>query len=224
MNPLILKLKEHATQDRWNLFQKVVHERTRHVTIALEDLYQPHNASAILRTCDCFGVQDVHIIENRNTYLVNPEVALGSSHWLSLFEHNANEGDNSIGCLEYLKTAGYKTVATSPHVDGFTPEDLPLDKPVAILMGTEGKGLSEQMIEQSDYKLQIPMHGFTESFNISVSAAMILHRLTTRIRSEEIDFRLRPEEQEELLLKWLKKSIRNSDHILAEYMSRNELG
>lgn len=211
------------TENRWDLFQKVIKERTRHVTVVLEDLYQPHNASAVLRTCDCFGIQDLHIIENRNPFLVNPDIARGSSNWVTRHFHSEEGTNNSLACLNYLHQMGYKTVATSPHADGYTPEDLPLDEPVAILMGTEGKGLSPEMLDKADMKMRIPMYGFTESFNISVSAAMILHRLTERIRGQEIPWQLSQNEQEELLLEWMKKSIRNGEHILAEYISRNEL-
>ena len=217
---LISHLREHATEKRWNTFERVIKQRTRYLTMALEDIYQPHNASAVMRSCDCFGIQDIHVIENQNAYEVNPEVALGSTQWLSLERYNEPGNKNSLSCASALRDKGYALVATSPHVDGYTAADVPLDRPLAILMGTECRGLSDQLLETADYHLRIPMYGFTESYNLSVSAAMIMHRLSERIRNSEIPWQLSPEEQSEILLSWLKKSIRNSDAIVREIEGR----
>lgn len=217
---LIQHLREHVTEQRWATFERVVQERTRHITMVLEDIYQPHNASAVMRTCDCFGIQDIHVIENRNSYEVNPEVALGATQWLSLHRYNAPGHENSEACAQALRDKGYLLVATSPHVNGHSSADLPLDRPVAILMGTEGRGLSPTLLETADHHLRIPMYGFTESYNLSVSAAMIMHRLSERLRNSDIPWQLPPEEKEAILLAWLKKSIRNSEAIIAELMER----
>lgn len=221
-NRLIPLLKEHVTEKRWNTFERVIQQRTRYLTMVLEDIYQPHNASAVMRSCDCFGIQDIHIIENRNAYEVNPEVALGSTQWLSLNRYSEHENENSISCVSVLREKGYALVATSPHVDGYTSADVPLDRPLAILMGTEGKGLSDQLLETADYHLRIPMYGFTESYNLSVSAAMIIHRLSERIRDSNIPWQLSPDERSEILLSWLKISIRNSEAIVREIEGRLE--
>ncbi|NNC82542.1 MAG: RNA methyltransferase [Flavobacteriales bacterium] len=217
---LITFLKQYMTEERFQLFEAVVKQRTRYITVVLEDIYQPHNASAVLRSCDCFGVQDVHIIEERNTYSVNPEVSLGSSKWLHLHRYNQPEADNTAQCLEHLKAKGYDLVATSPHVSGHTPEDLPIDRPLAILLGTEGRGLTERTMQAADHHLRIPMYGFTESFNISVSAALILHRLTERLRVSDLDWRLDQEMQGPILLDWMRKSIRNSASLEEEFTTR----
>ena len=190
--------------------------------MVLEDIYQPHNASAVMRTCDCFGIQNIHIIENQNSYEVNPEVALGSTQWLQLERYNQPGNKNSMRCAEELRKRGYALVATSPHVDGYTSADVPLDRPLAVLMGTEGRGLSDELLESADYHLRIPMYGFTESYNLSVSAAMIMHRLSERIRNSDINWQLNKEEESRILLDWLKKSIRNSDAIILELEARFE--
>jgi tRNA (guanosine-2'-O-)-methyltransferase len=213
---IIALLKEHATEKRWSNFERVIEDRTRYITMVLEDIYQPHNASAVMRSCDCFGVQDIHIIENRNTYEVNPEVALGSTQWLHLERYNEPDQANSIRCAKALRAKGYVLVATSPHADGYTSATVPLDRPLALLMGTEGRGLSDELLATADYHLRIPMYGFTESYNLSVSAAMIMHRLSERLRSSTVNWQLNPEEKSEILLSWLKKSIRNSESIIRE--------
>ena len=219
---LIPLLKEHVTEQRWATFERVIKDRTRYITMVLEDIYQPHNASAVMRTCDCFGIQDVHVIENQNSYEVNPEVSLGSTQWLQLERYNLPGDKNSERCARALRECGYALVATSPHVDGHTSADLPLDRPIAILMGTEGRGLSDELLETADHHLRIPMYGFTESYNLSVSAAMVIHRLSERLRNSDIEWRLSEEEMSQTLLYWLKKSIRNSEAIIAELESRFE--
>lgn len=218
---LIRHLSNYMTEDRWSLFQEVVTQRTRHITVILEDIYQPHNASAVLRTCDCFGIQDVHVIENRNEYTINPEVALGASKWLDLYKYNESDGENTVRAINELQSSGYCVVATSPHIDGHTPDTIEINKPLAILLGTEGKGLSETAFKAADDYLRIPMYGFTESFNLSVSASLIIHRLTERLRASKTTWELSQSEKEEILLNWMRQSIRNCEHIEKEFYSLN---
>ena len=216
---LIAYLKQFVTEERFLKFREIINYRTRHITIALEDIFQPHNASAVLRTCDCFGVQDVHIIENRNKYEVNPDVALGASKWLDLIRYN-EPGENTQACLTMLKNQGYRIVATTPHENGFTPENLPLDRKVALVFGTELAGLSSMVLEQADDFIRIPMVGFTESLNISVSAAILIQTLTNRLRTSEISWQLTESESDSILLKWLQQTINRSDKIIQVYLGK----
>jgi tRNA (guanosine-2'-O-)-methyltransferase len=212
-----------VTDKRKALFDKVLEYRTKHIAIVLEDIYQSQNASAVLRTCDLTGVQDVHIIENNYEYSVNPDVALGSSKWLTMTKYNELE-NNTIDAFNKLREQGYTIVATSPHKNDKNLTSLPLEKKVAIVLGTELTGLSSLAINNADQYLQIPMYGFTESYNISVSAALILFTLTERLRNSEIDWKLLPEEIIDIKLDWAKKSIDRSDivtrHFLKNYKSK----
>src|SRR5687767_3958923 len=123
-------LQKHMTDERIERFNAVVAERTRHITIVLENIYQPQNASAVLRTCECLGVQDVHFIENIHAYQVNKDVVRGSNAWLTL--HRYRKEKNPVEtCANALKSAGYRIIVTSPHNSGSTPEDLLLDKKTA---------------------------------------------------------------------------------------------
>jgi len=194
------------TRRRYKRFLEVVQNRTRYLTIVLEDIFQPHNASAVLRTCDCFGIQDVHIIENRNKYQVNPDVALGSSRWLNLYKYNDNI-DNTMNCLSSLKEKGYRIVATTPHRDDHTPENLSLAQKTALVFGTELVGLTPGVLAMADDYIRIPMAGFTESLNISVSAAILIHTLTNRLRNSTIAWHLTESETDKILLTWLQNSI-----------------
>ncbi|MGE5424399.1 MAG: TrmH family RNA methyltransferase [Syntrophothermus sp.] len=212
-------LSSFISENKRNKFVEYIRYRTRHLTIVLEDIYQPHNASAVLRTCDCFGIQDIHIIENTNRYQVNPDVALGSSKWLTLKKYN-KEGNNTRPCLEQLRSRGYKIVATSPHKKDYTPETLPLDQKVALVFGTELEGLSETALEMADDYVKIPMFGFTESFNISVSAALFLYSLTGRLRNSEINWQLSEDEQLDTLISWTKNVLKKADKVEAQFLSR----
>lgn len=220
-------LEEFVTENRRTRMATVLDNRTRYVTVMLEDIYQPHNASAVLRSCDAFGVQDVHIVENRNSYQVNPGVELGTSQWLNLIRCK----DGTEACIETLRNDGYRIVATTPHRNGATIDSFDLTAgPCAIMFGTEKDGLSDAALANADEYLRIPMVGFVESLNISVSAALTLYALTTRLRESEIartgtragalagtevSWRLQSEERHELYYRWLRKSVRNADAILA---------
>ena len=217
---LLNHLMEFITPKRKALFEKVLHDRTRHITIVLEDIYQPHNASAILRTCDLTGIQDVHIIEDKNIYDVNPDVALGSSKWLNLIKHNNNDEQNTLLAFKKLREQGYRIVASTPHKHDQDLENIPLDKKIAIVFGTELNGLSEIAIENADEFLKIPMYGFTESYNISVSAALILFTLTNRLRNSEINWHLTEEEKMDILLEWSRRSIKRCDVIERQFLQK----
>ncbi|MGM0474288.1 MAG: TrmH family RNA methyltransferase, partial [Bacteroidota bacterium] len=175
------------------------------------------NASAVLRTCDCTGIQDVHIVENRNEYTINPAVTLGSDQWLTLRYYNESDDNTSVAIGE-LKKNGYRIVATSPYLEGATPDTFELDKgPAAFLFGTELSGLTDRALEQADETIRIPMAGFTESYNISVSAAIILFRVRKRLEESDLDWKIREEEKSEILLQWLRTTINKVELIEKEF-------
>jgi tRNA (guanosine-2'-O-)-methyltransferase len=220
---LIEYLKQFISLRRWELFLEVVEQRTRYITVVLEDIYQSQNASAVLRTSDCFGIQDVHIIENTNEFKINPDVELGAAQWLNLYQYNALE-NNTSDTIKHLRKQGYRIVATSPHTNDTELEHFDLNKgKIALFFGSEKPGLSETVLNNADEFLKIPMFGFTESFNISVSAAIILHNLSQKIKKSGIDWCLDVDEKKEILLNWLKYSVKDSDRIIREYYRRNNL-
>ena len=200
-------LYQFISDERKQRFEEVLQYRTRHLTVVLEDIFQPHNASAVLRSCDLTGVQDVHIIENNYTFDVNPDVVMGSTKWLDI--HRYNEMDfNTPAVFEKLHAQGYQIVATCPHQDDFSPETLPLDKPVALVFGTEKTGITDYVMEHADQFVKIPMYGFTESFNISVSAALLVYTLTRRLHEmTDVDWHLSEEEKEEIRLEWARRTL-----------------
>jgi tRNA (guanosine-2'-O-)-methyltransferase len=214
---LINHLSTFVTAERKKRFEEVLKNRTQYIAVALEDIYQPHNASAVLRSCDGFGIQDVYIIENKNKYLLNPDVTLGSDKWLTLLKYNKEE-NNTLKCIHDLKSKGYTIAVTNPHSNSHTSENLPLNNKVALFFGTEQKGCSEELKNSAGMFVNIPMLGFSESFNISVAAALCLYVLSSRIRNENIDWKLSATEKEEVLLNWYRNSIPEARFIEKEYM------
>ena len=210
-------LLDFVSENKKQLFEKIIQSRTKHIAVILEDIFQPHNASAVLRTCDCFGIQDIHIIENKNIYEVNPDVALGSSKWLNLYKYNSTD-NNTIEAFNSLREKGYRIVATTPHENDCLLEELNLDSKIALVFGTELEGLSEIAINNADEFVKIPMYGFTESFNISVSAAIILHYLTEKLKKSNINWELSKKEKTDIELNWVKNVVKRSDLLEEEFL------
>ena len=222
MKELITHLSSLITDDRWNRFQRVIEERTQYITVVLENIYQPLNASAVLRSADCFGIQDVHVIENHNNFTPDREVAMGSSRWLNIKRYNKEE-NNTIKCIEKLKKEGYRIVATTPHTKDSNLQDFDLTKgKTALVFGTEMEGITDIALQEADEYLKIPMYGFTESFNLSVAVAVCLQHLSHQLRKENINWQLDEAAKEETLLNWLRYSIDRSE-IVEEDFWRNRI-
>lgn len=207
-------LKEFMTENRYERFENVLQNRTRYATVVLEDIYQPHNASAVLRSCELFGVQDVHIIENLNEYSVNPDVAVGASKWLNLYKYNKLE-NNTLDAINTLKKDGYRIVATTPHTNDVELKQFDVTKgKFALVFGSEMPGITDVVLDNADEFLRIDMYGFTESFNISVSVAIILHELIERMHKSDVIWKLSEAEKNAIILRWLKSTVKDADNIL----------
>lgn len=218
---LIKYLEGFITNKRSELFDSILLNRTRYIAVILEDIYQSHNASAVLRSCDCFGIQDIHIIENRNEYELSSEVTMGSDKWLNLIKYNKKK-NNTLTTINSIRESGYRIVATTPHSQDVGLPDFDISRgKFALLFGTELNGLSSVAMEHADEFLRIPMYGFTESFNISVSAAIILQTLVNSLRNSDIDWALNDNEKDTIKLDWLRKTIKSVELIEAQY--REEL-
>jgi tRNA (guanosine-2'-O-)-methyltransferase len=205
-------------------FDEIIHNRTRYLTVVLEDVFQSHNASAVLRTCECLGIQDVHIIENNYQYQVNTKIALGASKYLTINTYN-QEGDNTGRCLGQLRQKGYRIIATTPRKEATLLEDIDIGKgPVALFFGTEIAGLTDIAFRKADELVRIPMYGLTESYNISVSAALILYNLTEKLKRSGISWRLRPDEETDVRIQWAKSIIRKPDDLERTFYKQLKVG
>ncbi len=205
-----------VTENKISKFESVVKLRTKKLTIILENIFQPHNASAVLRSCDCFGIHDVHIIESKYPFNINPDVVMGSTKWLNLHKYS-NPGTAVIDCITELKSKGYSIVATTPHENDLNIEDLPVDGKLAIIFGTELSGLSDAVLENADYFMKIPMVGFTESLNVSVSAAISLFYLTNKMRNSTTDWQLTHEEMLNIKIQWAKRVLKSPELLEKKY-------
>ncbi len=206
-------LAGYVTDNKKARMEEVLAQRTRYFTVVLEDIYKPHNASAVIRTCDCFGVQDIHIIEKSTSYKINPYVTRGASQWVNIHKYVENIDTNAVdNCFGQLRSQGYKVYATSPYQGSIPLDHMLPDCKTALVFGNEHAGVSEEVIEKSDGLVHIPMTGFTESFNISVSASICLYDLQQKIRKKVPKNYYLPEvEKEEIRLDWYKSVVKNVD-------------
>lgn len=216
---LLEYLETFISEERRHRFREVLRTRTRFLTVVMEDVFQLHNTSAVLRSCEVFGIQDLHVIEAQFSRRPDKNIALGAQQWVDLYRYS-----QAGACLKTLKGKGYQIVATSPSIGGCPLEEFNPKQPSALLFGTEKEGLSEELLQAADLRLQIPMVGFTESLNISVAASIILYRLSTQLRCSEVHWQLSEEEVFEKLLDWTMKSIKDSAGILKRYDQKSCLG
>lgn len=223
MDPKLIRfLSGFVTTERLRLFNDILSLRTNYLTVVLEDLYQTQNTSAVVRTADCFGIQNVHVIENKHVFQVNPDVVRGASNWVTLNRHNGNEM-NTPEALQKLRQEGYRIVVATPHDHDVDLEDFDLGKgKAAIVFGCERPGLTEWAKKEADEFMKIPMVGFTESLNVSVSAAVTMHHLTHRLRQSAIDWQLTDIEKQEILLDWLRTSIKRVDLLEQKFDELNK--
>jgi len=219
---LVGYLRDFITEERWVTLNKVLQERTRYFTVVLEDIYQSHNASAVLRSCDCFGIQDVHIIENDHNFNLSKGVTIGADRWLTLQKYRSEGSDNTLDCFSDLREKGYRIIATTPHEEDVTIDKLPIDSKTALVFGAELPGLSETAIQDADGFAKIPIYGFSESYNVSVSAALCLYELSKRLRESDINWGLTAKEKTVLQLNWLEKSVRASEQLKQKYLEERE--
>lgn len=200
-----------VSESKQEKYNQIASDRTRYLTIVLENIRKEHNASAVLRSCDCFGIQDLHVIEKEIQYEVQRDIALGAGKWVDIYSHTETESP-SLDCLNKLKSNGYQIVATTPHaVDSI--HDIDISKPIALVFGTERTGVSKEVLEKADLTVKIPMYGFTESFNISVSAAIAMTILRNKLEKSNLNWKLSDKEQTLLKIKWCASIIKEGEKV-----------
>ncbi|HEX3006857.1 MAG TPA: RNA methyltransferase [Bacteroidales bacterium] len=202
------------------MIEEKVSSRTRYFSVLLEDVYQSKNISAVLRTAECMGLQNVHIVENKNTFEYNPYVTRGADKWLTLRRYNEQK-ENSTAAIKKLKSEGYRIVATSPNINGYSPDSFDISKGKFIVaFGTEWEGLSSTILNEADEHIRIPMVGCTESLNLSASAAIVIYTLCARLRNSQINWQLNDEDTNEVKLQWLQAMVHKSELLTKEYLGR----
>ncbi len=205
-------LENILTDNRKERFLDVLKNRTNHFTVVVEDVYQLHNTSAVMRSCEVFGIQELNVIEQRFGKRIDKQIALGAQKWVDIIRH-----ETATNCIQSLRSKGYQIIATTPHENDCLLENFDISKPSALFFGTEKEGLSDEIMQQADGFLKIPMVGFTESLNISVSAAIIIQNLTSRLRNSNLPWQLSEDEILEKRLSWAKNSIKDIKRIEKRY-------
>lgn len=213
---LLEYLESFLTENRRKRFQNVLPQRTKHFTVAIEDVYQLHNTSAVIRSCDVFGIQEVNIVEEVNSKRIDREIAMGAQKWVDLNRYHSVKD-----CITDLKSKGYQIVATTPYNHNCELIDFDISKKSCFFFGRETEGLSQKVLDEADCFLKIPMVGFTESLNISVSAAIILQHVSSKLRKSSINWQLTEQEIIEKRFDWVKKTIKNYAGIVSQYRAES---
>lgn len=215
-------LNNFITLHKQNRISQVLDWRTRYLTVVLEDIYQSHNASAVIRSCECFGVQDIHIIEQVYNFDVNPDIVVGASKWVSLHRYSHPGGNATEDCLLHLKENGYRIAAFTLRHDSIPIQNLDLSQKIALCFGTEELGLTDKAHTLADVSVRIPMVGFTQSFNISVTVALSLFALMERIHAGEYFWNLTEAEKLDLRLGWYQRIINRSEVIIKQFLQERQ--
>ena len=211
-NTLLTYLENFITDSCKERFTEILSLRTNHFTVAVEDVFQMHNTSAVIRSCEVFGVQQAHLIEQRFGKRLDAKIAMGAQKWVDTFRYESTQE-----CMDTLRAKGYQIVATTPHQDAYLLNDFDITRKSAFFFGTEKSGLSKEVLNQADTYLKIPMVGFTESLNISVCVAIILQQLTEKLRKSDVSWQLTEEEKTCIRIDWTKKSIRSVEAVLQRF-------
>ena len=216
---ILVELHKFLKPQRIERFEEVLANRTKHFTVAVENIFQSHNASAVMRTCDCFGVQDLHVIANQNQYELSKDVAMGAEKWVDMHSYYEKE-NNTQDCIDELKSQGFQIVATTPHTNDVLLPEFDVTKKSAFFFGTEISGVSNIVLDQADAFVRIPMYGFTESYNISVSAALVLHDVVNRLKKSKVDWTLSEQDLMDKRIDWAVKSLKSGPQVLEQLLKK----
>ncbi|MCS6934347.1 MAG: RNA methyltransferase [Chitinophagales bacterium] len=215
-------LSKFLTEDRRRQFQEVLCKRTAHISVLTEYLYDEQNLHAIVRTAECLGIQHIHVVEQEKKLKPAKKISRGSHKWVTM--HHYLYADSDAGELyESLRRSGYRLAAAEPGIGGYSPEDIPIEEPLIIMLGKERTGLSDTAKAAADYFLQIPMYGFTESYNVSVAAALCLFPIVQRLHRSGINWHLSEQEKNHLWRKWVLRSVRDPAKIFKRWQADNQI-
>ena len=205
------------TGERIQTLRRTLAMRTRYMTILTENTFHPQNASALVRHCEAFGVQDLHTVETMCRFDPSVNIVRGTDKWIDIIRHDSTEE-----AIASLKASGYRIVATTPHRESCTPETFDVEKGrFCLVFGTEHAGVSPQIISAADEFLRIPMCGMVESLNVSASAAILIYMLSQRMRLSDVAWRLSEAECSEVMFRWVMSSVRDARHIMERRFGRD---
>ena len=215
---LYFYLSKHLSESKISLFDQVWSQRNSALRLVLENIYQPLNASAILRTADALGVHSIDVIDDQHPWTINRKIAKGALDWLKIKNHDAVER-----VLIDLKQKGFMIAVTDFSPEAISIHDFIPTQPVALVMGTELTGISPAVKQMADVALVIPMKGFSKSLNVSVAAGIALSHLSpyTQLLSKQFPFD--EDEKYNTLIQWACHSIYWSDKLVREFMEQQSV-
>lgn len=203
-------LEEFMTPERCDILRKTLSMRTNYMTVMAENMFHGQNAAALVRHCEAFGVQQMHTAEEYCKFEPSQSVVRGTDQWVDVHRHLT-----TTEALQQLKQEGYRIVATTPHLEDCTPESFDVTTGrFALILGTEHAGISEEVKQEADEFLKIPMCGMVESLNVSASAAILIYTLSQRIRQQVDGWQLSEDEMQRTLYDWMYKSVKDAPQIL----------
>lgn len=216
---LIEHLSSLLNPNRKETLDKAISLRTKHICLVLENIRHTQNSSAIIRTAEIMGVQDVHVVRQNYQNDLRRDITKGAEKWMEVRLYDGEERNIEL-CFNYLKKKKYKIAVTCLDDDSKSIEEIPLIEPLAIVMGEEVSGVSDFAKANADYKIKLPMYGLTESFNIAIAGSLVMHQILTRLRSTDVNYLLNPQQKTELTLDWYKKAIRGGHEIASRFIEK----
>jgi tRNA (guanosine-2'-O-)-methyltransferase len=207
---IIERLEPMVLERRRERFLEVIGARVGSVSLLLDDLADPHNRAAIVRSCDAFGVQELHAVQAADEFLVHHLVAAGTERWVDVCRHLTPQA-----AAQHLLERGFELVETHPKGE-LVPEDLAGVPRLALILGNEHRGIDPVLSRAARRRVRIPMRGFVESLNVSVCAAVLL-AAATRGRAGDLP----PEARQHLYARSLFLSVPRAERVLDALAARS---
>lgn len=207
-------LSRFLTPERLAKIEYYAAESSDFVLPVMEDVYQFRNAAAIIRSVEACGFHKVVAMETRNVFDPNLTVTKGAENWVEV-----EKMPHTMDSLQEIKNRGYRMVAVSPEKNAGMLPDLVIAEPVALIFGTEWQGVSDDFLDFCDETLAIPMYGFTQSYNVSVAAAICCYDLKQKLLRSGIGYKLNEEKRMELMIRWAVRSIPSGEQILHNFIA-----
>jgi tRNA (guanosine-2'-O-)-methyltransferase len=207
--------EEFVSAERKARLKEVLSHRTRKLVLVLEDILDPHNASACIRSSEAMGLQELHVVAPRHAFTPTAGITQGADKWMDIKHHSGIDS-----CLEHLHERGF-TVAAGVLDEGAVPiQELDFSRPMALVFGNEHEGISPQMVAACDQHFYVPMYGFSQSFNISVATALAVHyAVSQRVRIFGANGDLASDDMDALYSRWVFQSVKMGDAMLKRYRS-----
>ncbi|MBW8359657.1 MAG: RNA methyltransferase [Weeksellaceae bacterium] len=206
-------LKRFLTDERLTKIERYAAESSGYALPVMEDIFQFRNAAAIVRSVEACGFHKIVAMESENEFNPYLKVTKGAETWVEV-----EKMPHSLESLQEIKNRGYKILAVSPENNATMLPDYDLKEPVALVFGTEKEGVTDEILDFADETLAVPMYGFTESFNVSVAAAICFYELRQKLIKSGIEYKLTGDKLWELKVRWARNSIPRGEQVLEHYL------